>query len=85
MLGIDCTRLPRTAVRARQTRSFLYRVRVQHPSAAAACKATNTALRGSCTQSIPGLEIMRQLQVYLTCTVKDSRRNSIYLEESLQL
>jgi hypothetical protein len=36
-LGIDCKRLPRAAVRARQTRSFVYRVRVQHRSAAAAC------------------------------------------------
>jgi hypothetical protein len=29
-LSIDCLRLPRAAVRARQTRSFAYRVRVQH-------------------------------------------------------
>jgi hypothetical protein len=36
-LGIDCARLPRAAVRARQTRSFVYRVLVQHGSAAAAC------------------------------------------------
>jgi hypothetical protein len=28
-LGIDCARLPGAAVRARQTRSFVYRVRVQ--------------------------------------------------------
>jgi hypothetical protein len=36
-LGIECVRLPRASVRARQTRSFVYRVRVQHRSAAAAC------------------------------------------------
>jgi hypothetical protein len=36
-LGIDWARLPRAAVRARQTRSFVYRVRVQDRRATAAC------------------------------------------------
>ena len=36
-LGIGCERLPRAAVGGRQTRSFVYRVRVQYRSAAAAC------------------------------------------------
>jgi hypothetical protein len=36
-MGIDCARLPLSAVRERQIRSFVYHVRVQHRSAAAAC------------------------------------------------
>jgi hypothetical protein len=39
---IDCARLPHAAVRARQTRSIVYRVRVQHRSAAAACGCWST-------------------------------------------
>jgi hypothetical protein len=35
-LGIDWARLPHATVLARQTRSFVYRVRVEHQSAAAA-------------------------------------------------
>jgi hypothetical protein len=41
-LGIDCERLPRAAARARQSRSFVYGVRVQHRSAAAACDCWST-------------------------------------------
>ena len=41
-LGIDCAWLPRAAARARQTRSFVCRFRVQNRSAAAACGRWST-------------------------------------------